>query len=533
MDRVTDLTTEYDAIFVGGGHNALAAAIILSRKGWTVGMFELNPVVGGSVQTRELTLPGFRHDIAAMNLSLFAGSPFHQEFAAELSEHGLEFTPVNDCFASVFPEGKWVGISSDIEVSCICLEKFSKSDSQRWRTMVARFGDIAPHLFGMLGSPMTPWSLAKSAFKAWRFGGVKFVAEMAKLLLSSPRKFLNENFESTELKVALASWGMHLDFPPDQAGGAMFPYLEGMANQSFGMVIGKNGADTMIKAMVGMAEASGCRIHTDCEVVEILTDTNKATGIMLRDGRVVISKSAVITSVAPSNLCSKLLSNGSGDENFDDAMKKFEHAPGTMMIHLALDSKLEWQAGKDLETFAYVHVAPTMRTMAEAYTQAMDGLLPATPVIVVGQPTAIDPDRAPEGKHILWVQVRVLPANIEGDAKGEIDGTDWDDIKGQYYERVLDILENYTPGIRSKIIGKAVFSPLDLQRENPNLVGGDQICGSHHLTQNFLFRPTFGWSDWKTPIKNLYQIGASTWPGAGVGAGSGTMLAHKLAGKGR
>ncbi|MBL4893093.1 MAG: NAD(P)/FAD-dependent oxidoreductase [Rhizobiaceae bacterium] len=527
------MTTEYDAIFVGGGHNALAAAIILSRKGWTVGIFEISPVVGGSVQTRELTLPGFRHDVAAMNLSLFAGSSFHQEFAGELSEHGLEFVPVSNCFASVFPDGKWVGISSDIEISCTCIEKFSKADSQRWRTMVARFGDIAPHLFGMLGSPMSLWSLTKSAFKAWRFGGFKFVAEMAKLLLSSPRKFLNENFESTELKVALASWGMHLDFPPDQAGGAMFPYLEGMANQSFGMVLGKNGADTMIKAMVDMAQASGCRIHTNSEVVEILTSNQNATGIKLVDGSVFKSKNAVVTSVAPANLCSKLLSNGSGDKNFDDAMTKFEHAPGTMMIHLALDSKPQWQAGKELGTFAYVHIAPTMRTMAEAYAQAMDGLLPVAPVIVVGQPTAIDPERAPENKHILWVQVRVLPANIKGDAKDEIDGRDWDDIKEQYCERVLDILESYAPGTRSKIIGKAVFSPLDLQRENPNLVGGDQICGSHHLTQNFLFRPAFGWSDWKTPIKNLYQIGASTWPGAGVGAGSGTMLAHRLAGKRR
>ena len=43
---------------------------------------------------------------------------------------------------------------------------------------------------------------------------------------------------------------MHLDFSPDTEGGALFPYLEAMTNQSFGMVLGKGGADTIINAMI-------------------------------------------------------------------------------------------------------------------------------------------------------------------------------------------------------------------------------------------------------------------------------------------
>ena len=51
----------------------------------------------------------------------------------------------------------------------------------------------------------------------------------------------------------------------------------------------------------------------------------------------------------------------------------------------------------------------------------MAGFLPSAPVLVVGQPTAVDPSRAPEGKHILWVQVRVLPSTLQGDAAGQIE----------------------------------------------------------------------------------------------------------------
>jgi peptide/nickel transport system ATP-binding protein len=42
---------------------------------------------------------------------------------------------------------------------------------------------------------------------------------------------------------------MHVDFAPDIAGGAMFPYLEGMVGQAFGRVIGKGGADMVTRAL--------------------------------------------------------------------------------------------------------------------------------------------------------------------------------------------------------------------------------------------------------------------------------------------
>jgi len=190
-----------------------------------------------------------------------------------------------------------------------------------------------------------------------------------------------------------------------------------------------------------------------------------------------------------------------------------------------------WSAGAELKNFAYVHLAPSLAAMATTYTQALAGLLPAEPALVVGQPTAIDPSRAPAGKHVLWVQVRVLPFHIRGDASGIISGSDWDAVKEIYADRVLDLIERYAPGLRASVLARAVLSPLDLERENPNLVGGDSLAGSHHLDQNFFFRPAFGWSRYRTPIGSLYMVGASTWPGAGTGAGSGFMLAKALAGE--
>ncbi len=78
---------------------------------------------------------------------------------------------------------------------------------------------------------------------------------------------------------------------------------------------------------------------------------------------------------------------------------------------------------------------------------------------------------------------------------------------------MLGMLNNYAPGIRDAILKMTVSSLLDLEAHNPNLVGGDNGGGSHHLAQNFIFRPLLGWSRYRTPIESLYMCGAGTHPG--------------------
>ena len=97
-------------------------------------------------------------------------------------------------------------------------------------------------------------------------------------------------------------------------------------------------------------------------------------------------------------------------------------------------------------------------------------------------------------------------------------------------DRALAILERYAPGTRARILARHVASPADLAADVPNLVEVDSLAGSHHMDQNYLFRPAFGRSRYRTGIAGLNMVGASTWPGAGTGAGSGFLCAKQLAG---
>ncbi|WP_259779375.1 phytoene desaturase family protein [Aestuariispira ectoiniformans] len=513
---------DFDAIFVGAGHNALACALHLSAQGWRVGVFERAAQPGGAVRTGEFTLPGFRHDFAAMNLSLFAGSEFFQDYQEELGRHGLDFVAVDRPFASVFEDGSWLGITTDKDANCAQIAGVSEADGRAWQDLSKNFLSDADYIFGLLRSPAKISAFASFFWKLFRKAGLRGGYRKLRFLTRSTRGWLDRTFESPKVKALFGAWGMHLDFAPHIPGGAVFPYLEGQAGQAFGMVLGRGGADTIIKAMVAAVEARGGEVFCNAAVEKIHQENGRASGIELADGRIFKAGRAVIAGLAPRHL--DRLTSG-----VERRMTRYRHAPGTMMIHLAMSGLPDWKAGRELQRFAYVHIGPSLDDMSRTYDEASAGLLPSEPILVVGQPTVFDPDRAPDGKHVLWLQVRMVPGMIRGDAAGQIDATSWAEAAEPMAERVFDILDRHAPGIRDKIIARSIFTPEMLEAENPNLVGGDQICGSHHLSQNFLFRPAFGAADGTTTIRNLYLTGAAVWPGAGTGAGSGYLLARKLA----
>jgi phytoene dehydrogenase-like protein len=429
----------------------------------------------------------------------------------------------------VFPDGSYLGVSKTLETTVARIAAVSQKDAEAWKAMLARFGTDAPHIFALLGSAMPSRAAMGAIWKAARERGVGWLYETLKLLVASPRDFLDAHFESDKLKATMAAWGLHLDFAPDIAGGALFPYLESMANQAFGMVIGQGGADTIVRAMIKSIEERRGEVRLGARVTSIDVSAGVATGVTLASGETLEARH-VIANVHPKLVFGELVGEQARTQRYRAALAKFRAGPGTMIIHLALDDLPDWRAGETLRRFAYVHIGPDLEMMGRAYAQAAAGLLPEAPLLIVGQPTAIDPSRAPAGKHVLWVQVRVVPSIIRGDAAGKIAAQSWDEAKEIFAERVLDLIEAHAPSLRRSVLGRAVVSPLDLERENPNLIGGDSLSGSHHLDQNFFLRPVPGWSRYATPIRNLHLCGASTWPGGGTGAASGFLLAKALAG---
>jgi phytoene dehydrogenase-like protein len=164
-----------------------------------------------------------------------------------------------------------------------------------------------------------------------------------------------------------------------------------------------------------------------------------------------------------------------------------------------------------------VHLTPGLDGVSRAVNEAERGLLPEEATIVVGQPLALDPSRAPAGAGLLWIQLQELPWRPVGE-----DG--WtESARERYADRIQARLARHIPNLEAAIVARTALSPADLQAANVNLVHGDPYGGALQLDQSFLWRAPH-----RTPVQRLWHVGASTHPGPGLAGASGELVARQL-----
>ncbi|TRW46570.1 phytoene desaturase family protein [Georgenia yuyongxinii] len=518
-----------DAVVIGSGHNGLVTALYLARAGWEVVVLEGNEDVGGATRSGEVTEAGLVHDLYATNLNLFLASPVYAELADELARTGFRPVVSDRPYASVFPGGTSLRVYQDAAKTERLLGEHSAADLDGWRRLRELQHEFMATLMPVYGTRLPSAAALGALTRGVRRTGPRRALELAQILACSTRELGERWFGTAEAKALLAAWGMHLDYGPDVSFGAMFPFVETFGDMEAGIAVAEGGISTLPRALAALIAEAGGEVRTGARVERVLTSAGRACGVRLEGGEVIRARRAVVAGTTPTQLYGELLSGDGVVPGADrEQAERFRYGPGTMMVHLALDGPVPWAGDRDLASFAYVHVGPYVDDLSLTYAQSVAGLLPDSPLLVVGQTSQVDPSRSPDGRQVVWVQVRSLPSQIRGDARGEITARDWDEAKEAMADRVLAKLEGYAPGLGALVRARTVLSPLDLERSNPNLVGGDSVAGSHHVAQNFLFRPWLGASGYTTSVPGLYLIGASTWPGAGTNALSGYLCAQLL-----
>jgi phytoene dehydrogenase-like protein len=517
-----------DVVVIGSGIHGLVSATVLADSGLDVLVLEQGDQIGGAIASGEVTLPGYTHDLYAMSMNLFVVSPFYAKYGEELRSHGLNFVASKHPYASAFPDGTSLRVSTDAEETALMWKQHSVEDAKGWERLGRLYSDFTQVYFPLYVQPLPSKSVVSALRAAWKVRKSTPLSELAPLMLSSTRTFGDRYFSTPEAKSMASAWGMHLDFAPDVASGALFPLLELYGNMLGGMSIVEGGAGKLPEAIAAVLRARGGSIRTGSSVTQVMTGPEGVTGVELASGEKIAARQGVVSTTPLPLLVDRLLSEQAIPASLQEAAKNYTFGPGTMMIHLALDNPIPWQDPR-LADVTYVHLGPYVDDMARTYQQAKAGILPDEPLLVIGQASAIDPSRVSiPGHHTAWVEVRMLPGEITGDAAGELAGSTWDEAASSFTERILDKLERYAPGLRKHIVSSATLTPLDLERANPNLVGGDSVSGSHHQHQLFGMRPSLELARYATPIKGLYIAGAGTWPGGGVNAISGQLAAERL-----
>jgi phytoene dehydrogenase-like protein len=515
---------EYDAVVVGSGVNSLACSALLARAGWRVCVLERNDWFGGAIKSEELTEPGFLHDTYSAWHPLWVGGAAHAELGDELAERGLEYLNTDFPTATAFPDGGSAFLLRTAEGNELEL-------GPEWPGVLERFFPVADIAFGVLSTEL--WSgagfalAAKTMRRLGRAGALAFLGDA----LQSSRDWLETTFASERAHGLLAPWVLHTGLGPDQATSGFMTQVIAVALQEGGMPVPRGGGAKLADALVQLIRDRGGTCENDRDVERVVVRSGRAVGVRLTDGETIEAERAVIASVTPTQLYERLLADAEVPAPVADGARRFRYGRSEMQIHYALSEPPRWNGDERLAGTAVVHLTPGLDGVSRAVNEAERGLLPAEATVVVGQPLTLDPSRAPEGRGLLWIQLQELPWRIKGDAAGSIDtgGGAWtDELRERYADRIQSRLAKHIPNLESSILKRVALGPHDLQRANVNLRHGDPYGGSLALDQNFLWRPFGSSPGHTTPVERLWQIGASTWPGPGLGAGSGTLVARKL-----
>jgi phytoene dehydrogenase-like protein len=517
-----------DAVVVGSGLNGLVAAAYLARAGWDVELVERSDRLGGAIVTEELTLPGFRHDSLSAWHPLFQGSAAWAELGEELGARGVEYRNTDRPTGVAYGDGRALVAGREPADTAA---GFSPADAATFLREIDGFDTYGAGLGALLGQELHSGRSAATAARMLRGLGRRGATALGAFALRSAGDWLESTFDGPEPGLLYAPWALHTGQAPSTGGGAiqLLPLIVGL--HLGGMPVVAGGSDRLVLGLRRLIEDHGGVVRTGVDVERIVVRGGRAVGVHA-GGEETAARRAVVASVTPTQLYGRLLDAGAGvAEPVRASAARYRYGRAAMQIHLALRAPLRWPDER-LDGTAVVHVADGPRAIDLACAQARAGLLPSAPTVVVGQPTTMDPTRAPDGAAVLWIQLQEVPYRVLGDAAGEIDvpadGRWTPELAAAYADRVVGRVAAHVPGLRDAILGRAILTPEDIERYDVNLVHGDPYAGATDLDQLLLWRPLDRAGSHRTPVDGLWQIGASTHPGPGLNPASGHMVAQAL-----
>jgi phytoene dehydrogenase-like protein len=524
----------YDAIIVGGGHNGLVAAAYLSRAGRKVVVLERRELLGGCSVTEEIW-PGYRVSTAAYLTSLL-----QERIVRELELHrfGYQVDAKDPAFFSAFPDGRHFFMWQDRARTLAEIARFSRHDAEvypAYEDQIERISQVVeglllttPPRFPPRGMPFGPGDFLDYLKLAARLRGLspKDAVALVKIFTQSAAEFLNEWFESEELKVTLATDGViGANGGPRSPGTAYILLHHSMGGVGghrglWGFVRGGMGA--VAEAMAASARAAGATIRTSAPVAKVLVRNGRAYAVALESGE-EIEADAIASNLDPKLTFLRLLDERDLDADFLAAIRHYRIEGTSCKINLALNGLPEFTAcpggAPGPQHRATMHICPSIEYVERAWDDAKYGRPSRRPLLELTIPTMYDPTLAPPGKHIMGIFLQYAPYTLR-------EGT-WDDLREPFGDRVIALIEEYAPNIGNIIEHRQVLTPLDLERRF-GITGGNIFHGEMSLDQMFAMRPVAGWARYSTPIRGLYLCGSGAHPGGGVMGAPGYNCAREM-----
>jgi phytoene dehydrogenase-like protein len=463
----------YDAVVVGSGPNGLAAAVALAREGLAVLVLEARASPGGGCRSGPLTLAGYVHDYCSTAHPLGAGSPFLRTLP--LDRHGLRWIHPDAPLAHALRPGQAVLLERSLDATAAELAGDGASYARLFRPLVDRFDELAPMILGPLRVPDHPVLLARFG---WR--GIRSMRALARRFAAEPARAL------------LAGIAAHAMVPLTEPATAAFALVLGVAAHAVGWPVAAGGSQAIADALVAHLRELGGRLECEREV-ESLASLPRARAYLLD-----------LTPRQVLRIAAERLS-----ASYRRRLERYRYGPGVFKLDWALDAPIPW-SDAGCARAGTVHLAGTEPEVRAAEAAVYAGRVPERPFVLLVQPSRFDASRAPQGKHTAWAYCHV-PHGWEGDAAAAVE----------------EQIERHAPGFRDVIAARATRSAPELERYNPNYVGGDINGGVADLRQLF-FRPMPRLDPYTTSAPDVFLCSSSTPPGGGVHGMCGYWAARSV-----
>lgn len=467
------MASPYDAIIIGSGSNGLAAAIFLQQKGLKTAVFEKASTPGGATRTAELTLPGFKHDVGSAILPLGLASPFFRQLPLE--DHGLSWVYPQAAYAHPFEDGSAYACYPDIDRTAAQLGDDGPAYHKLFGSLLESWDKIGQDLLGPLGIPEHPVPFMKFGLKA----------------IPSAKLLADQVFKNDRSKAFFYGAAAHSTLPLNSLASASFGLVLTTSAHRYNWPFPKGGAGNFTGALLRYYRSLGGTLTLEREISDI---------------RELPGAYAYLFDLTPRQLLRIKGLNFSS--LYRKRMERFRYGAGVFKMDWALSEPIPF-ISEVCRQAATVHLGFSKEEIEASEKATNNNRISNSPYVLLAQHSIFDQERAPEGKHTAWAYIHVPHGNTE-----------------DFSEVVENQIERAAPGFKEIILKRSVMNTAQLEKFDPNLVGGDINGGKQDITQMFT-RPVARISPYSTPDPRVYICSSSTPPGGGVHGMCGYHAAKK------
>ena len=507
------MSTSYDVVAVGSGHNGLVAAAYLAVGGKRVLVLERNAWFGGGVVTRELTVPGFRHDQHSMAHIFIQGNPLLRNDEIGLkSKYGLRYAFPDVPMRSLFEDGTSLAMYRDRERTRAEIAKFSSRDAASYVRLAEQAAAWLPMIESTLYTAPLPMGASVAMMDQSREG-----REIWRISQMSTHDMLCSYFENDRVRMHFARIAGENLVSPDEKSTALgvFVFVGFLEAYGFGVPVG--GSGRLTDSLIACIRANGGEVVADVDVERIQVRSGRATGVRTKDGREFTAKDAVIGAIHPHSL-------GTMVEGIDtlvarEAAATEISANACITIHAALKTPVRARSGAPIDAVMNELLPNQYEQLRRSFDDLRYGQFSSYPLIGFGSLSQFDSSRTPPGNATLHVWDYV--------PYDRADGRSWDDTKRDYAAHMLEQMGRFLTGVEpDNIIAYHCDSPVDMERTSASFKRGDLHGISTSSYQSGAHRPTPELGQYTVPgTDRLYLVGPFQHPGGGVfGAGRATAM---------